>query len=139
METQEAFVSVRPFSVAHQITGRRIADLMVSFIESGDPVTRSWCGAVRLIEPRVSTRPWYDDAALWERDFLVQIEEVEDERTGKIKVHNFSRHHIERGLAALWADKRYAHHLGDVINESDDAGTADIFMQFCLFGEEKYA
>ena len=41
------------------------------------------------------------------------------------------------GMQVL-ADK-YPHIFADVMNENDDANTADVYVQCCLFGEEVYA
>ncbi len=44
---------------------------------------------------------------------------------------------VERGLK-LMAEK-YPQHMRDFINENDDAETADVFLQCCLFGDIKYS
>ena len=43
------------------------------------------------------------------------------------------------GLQKLAKDRDYFRHLADMIGWNEDATTADIFMQFILFGEEKFA
>ncbi len=45
---------------------------------------------------------------------------------------------IQRGLELMAASKEYAHHWRDFIAEDDDQTTADVFLQFCLFGEVVY-
>ncbi len=45
---------------------------------------------------------------------------------------------IKRGLQLMAESKEYAHHWRDFIAEDDDAITADVFLQFCLFGEVVY-
>lgn len=49
-----------------------------------------------------------------------------------------SLHSIQRGLELMAASKEYAHHWRDFIAENDDAITADVFLQLCLFGEVVY-
>lgn len=44
---------------------------------------------------------------------------------------------VERGLK-LMAEK-YPHHMRNFINEDDDAETADVFLQCCLFGDIRYS
>jgi hypothetical protein len=47
-------------------------------------------------------------------------------RTGKE-----SREMIDEATAIFLAPR----HFADVLNENDDAGTGDVFLQCCLFGE----
>ncbi len=43
---------------------------------------------------------------------------------------------VERGLEIMARD--YPRHFGDLIGENDDAITADVFVQCCIFGELVY-
>lgn len=45
---------------------------------------------------------------------------------------------IQRGLELFANSKDYAHHWQDFVTENDDQTTADVFLQFCLFGEVVY-
>jgi hypothetical protein len=45
--------------------------------------------------------------------------------------------HLVNGLHLLAA--RYPHHWTDFIQENEDANTGDIYLQVCLFGEERYS
>lgn len=45
---------------------------------------------------------------------------------------------IKRGLQLMAESKEYAHHWRDLIVEDGDQVTADVFLQFCLFGEVVY-
>lgn len=74
--------------VTTQVSTRRIADLFVSAIESGDPVTTAskggWCYGIywksKATKPPGGKTPWYDQPALYERkDFQVEVWEVADE------------------------------------------------------------
>jgi hypothetical protein len=40
---------------------------------------------------------------------------------------------IERGLKVM--AKKYPSHMKDFLDEQDDAGTGDVFLQCCLFGK----
>lgn len=47
---------------------------------------------------------------------------------------------LERMITGLelWAGSEYTRHWNDFINEDDDAETADVFLQFCIFGKIIY-
>jgi len=61
---------------------------------------------------------------------VINIEDGDDE---KFKPSPLNEESIKRGLSVL-AIK----HLNDIIEETDDGNTADIFLQCCLFGEVIY-
>lgn len=54
-------------------------------------------------------------------------------------VCTLSRSTITRGLDKMARDKSAILHLADIVAERDDAITADVFIQYCVFGEVKYA
>ena len=43
---------------------------------------------------------------------------------------------IKKGLQIM--AEKYPRHMGDFLNENDDADTGDVFLQCCLFGEAIY-
>lgn len=61
---------------------------------------------------------------------------------GNVKKRRLNLRSIERGLnllaQAYAANKDYGYHWRDFVEENDDATTADVFLQFCLFGEVIY-
>jgi hypothetical protein len=128
-----------------EITSQRIADLFITAIESGDPVTRGWCNGVFLKSPGDKAPddphkgPWYGNPRIYEDpDLKLKIVEIDDEAKPTSKNHVIGLKEIQEGLQKL-ASGQYAHHFRDIVDENDDAATADIFLQFILFGEEKYA
>lgn len=138
--TREALI------VTTSVPWETIANLMISFVESGDPVTRSWCSSVRATEdslrrwralPRSAHEIWYSEASFWSRPnwqiTLVTEKGTEDEELRVLGLRNF-----EAALVLL-ADGKYRHHFADIVSQNTDAATADIFMQMAVFGEEKYA
>ena len=50
--------------------------------------------------------------------------------------HTLDRARLETGLQIM-ADK-YPKHFSDLVQENDDATTADVYLQCCLFGEIVY-
>jgi hypothetical protein len=57
---------------------------------------------------------------------------------GKVVKRRLNYRSIKRGLQLMSQSKTYAHHWRDFIDENDDAITADVFLQFCLFGDVIY-
>lgn len=122
---------------------KTIADLMVSFVESGDPVTRGWCESVVADSASIrrwKTRDvvndediWYAEAGFWSSPtWTILVKEIDGKRW-TLGPADFSR------ALCLLADGQYSQHFSDIISQNTDAGTADIFMQMAAFGEEKYA
>jgi hypothetical protein len=65
------------------------------------------------------------------------FEESEDgDETDNMPQHRLDLAAIERGLAVMARVNPYQ--FGLFMNESGDAITGDVFVQCCLFGEEKY-
>lgn len=60
--------------------------------------------------------------------------EVQEDETGDYHVLNLET--IKKGLEVM-ADK-YDWHFADILEETDDATTGDVFLQCCLFGELVY-
>lgn len=50
--------------------------------------------------------------------------------------HKLGLEQIRRGLAVM--QEKHPRHFGDFMSENDDAETADVFLQCCLFGEVVY-
>lgn len=128
--------------IAVDISSERIASLMVSAIESGDPVTTAekggWCSSIMLIEGTgLADSLWYANPELYERPFVIEITEVDDEKTGHTVKHRVDPAKMAAGLSVM-AD-RFGAQFGEILTDQADAATADIFLQSILFGEERYA
>lgn len=142
-ETSQAFATIQ---VRQDVTAGQIADQMSTFIESG--ISRFWCSGAFLETGGSSgvtvenVKWWYAEAKLFAADdFMIRVLEDEDE-TGDPedgKAHLISKKEMVAGLERLAADPEYAHHFRAVVDETGDANTADIMMQFILFGKEVYA
>jgi len=142
-ETSPTFATV-PVAV----TADQIANQMTTFIESG--LSRFWCSGCYLETPgsyvldAPGSRIWYANAGLYAADdWMIRVMEDENE-TGDPedgKAHLISKKEFTAGLIALATAENgaYAHHFNDIIKDEGDAATADILMQFVLFGKEVYA
>lgn len=130
-----------------------IANMFVSFIESGDPVTHGWCRGVyyhskKAKPPKVLTikgedvavgdRNWYEFEGIYDDPSLMLEVHEYDEETGKIvKLHQVLRRHLIKGLVIM--AKKFPRQFSQIIGDNTDAPCADLFVQCVLFGEEKYA
>lgn len=145
-----------PMKITLEIPSDRIANLMISAIESGDPVTTAsrggWCWGIYCgtIDADPPAGIWYAESAFWEKNFQIQIVEVEDEniydrgldmagniKSGCLKVHTIRRTHFKAGLEAMAA--KFPHAFAQIMTDDTDAPCADAFLQSIVFGEEKYA
>lgn len=125
-----------------EIPSERIANMMVSAMESGDPVTTAarggWCSAINNKSRKVfKGNWWYADPSYYEGQFVFEIIEVDDETTGHETTHRVNRQRVLDGLR-LMAEK-FPHLFKHVLEDDTDAPCADIFLQCIIFGEEKYA
>lgn len=123
-----------------------ITNMMISFVESGDPVTRGWCCKVARgsgdADPG-NPDPWYAQEKFWSQpDWTIRVTEFDDVPAGKGTIHRIRNDHFVAALRKLAAfdDKgSYRHHFDSIVKNDTDAATADIFMQMAVFGQEKYA
>lgn len=149
-----------------EISAERIANMMVSAIESGDPVTTArkggWCMGIfwktmdadpndyEFADPKDAGGAWYGDEAFWASDFQIQILEVANEdiyqrrldikgniKSGALALHTVKPEHFIKGLTIM--AQKFPHLFGEILNDNSDAPCADIFLQCVLFGEEKFA
>jgi len=63
-------------------------------------------------------------------------EDPTDEQIAKLKKWRLDKKTLVRGWKVMHDD--YPSHYGDAISENDDAGTGDVYLQCCLFGEVIY-
>jgi hypothetical protein len=133
---------VSAVKITIEIPDDRIINMMISAIDSGDPVTSAhkggWCAGIGYVGKfKETTENWYADPAFYARPFKLEIIEVDDETTGHQTKHYVKRADMVRGLTVMAT--KYPHLFRYVLENNTDAPTADIFLQCTLFGEEKYA
>lgn len=104
-----------------------------SFQPAGDDLSRSLRRALQL-----NDRIWYAEASYW-RDggaAVLKFDRAEDdEGTGKGEI-TLSKAEITLGLALM--GHKAPKHFSDLVNETDDAITHDVFAQFCVLGDIIY-
>lgn len=66
----------------------------------------------------------------------IVVQEYDDATDETIANHLLNMKQIESGLRVMYEKSPYQ--FGNLINELDDAFTADVFIQCCVLGEVKY-
>jgi hypothetical protein len=108
------------------ITAEQVANLMTSALEGGSGY---W---IESVSPRYKNHEEYSLASAYGPDMIARIFKAEDDETPCILSHAT----IQRGLDLM--SHIAPNHWGDLVQETDDAETADVFLQLCLFGEIVY-
>jgi len=104
-----------------EVSERRIEDMLIGAFEGG---SNDWIEYVEKISE--SGNDWiYKDPF---SDIGIRIHVVEEEDTFIL-----NKESLQKGIDAM--SSRQSRHFSDMIEENDDAITADVFLQCCLFGE----
>lgn len=128
------------------ITREQVANLLCSAFEGGSnywyrieefhaPSTYQYNGSADLGKPAGYFKQI--DYPLNPDGYLV-VSDHNGADPGEMVKRRLNYRSIKRGLQLMAESKEYAHHWRDLIAEDDDATTADVFLQFCLFGEVVY-
>jgi hypothetical protein len=122
-----------PIHTTIETPNQRIADLMITALEGG---SNYWLLAARLDHPEdktlLSEKPWYASPELYDNTALkIVFTEQED-----AKEHLVTSVEIANGTQ-LMAEQSPGH-FADFIAENDDATTAEVWLQYVIFGEIVY-
>lgn len=109
------------------ITWRKITDQIVTAYEGGIVYWATSMDPVGEFKTEVS--PWYDDEKFWAGDFKVKLAHEEGETI-------LTPDSILKGLEYLAKDQLWR--IDQIVKETGDAETADVFMQACVFGDIIY-
>lgn len=126
------------------LTVERLADLMVTFVESG--VSQEWCNNMTTT-PELRARyakkdwPWYAAPALYSDPAFTLTLNVDKATESDTGLRVLTLHDLAKGLVLLAtkADGAYGRHFIDIMQENEDAATADIFMQMVVYGDEVFS
>lgn len=133
--TQQPTISV---NVKHEISLQRISDLLCSAFEGG---SNYWYQIDKFIKPETMSFRTDKDQIFRHLDYPLNeggaliISDIE----GDLNEPPWKRldlNAIKKGLRTM--AKKHPRHMGDFLNENDDADTGDVFLQCCLFGEVIY-
>lgn len=137
-----------PFYVTHAVPRKRVADMLCGAFEGGSSY---WYEVVRYITP--PARVWYsnpdlgrkpDGPLVWYRHIdtplnpggAVIIKSLDKDKINGKTSWRLDLVTIAKGLNSMAA--KCPQHFADMVSENDDATTADVFLQCCLFGEVIY-
>lgn len=129
-----------------EIPNERIANLMCSAIEGGDPVTTArkggWCTGIYAVGKKAGLfKYWYAEAAFFDGDFAFDVEELLDE-SKEAKGKNLLKHRVNAARVRVGLKrmaKLFPRQFEQVLADNIDAPAADCFLQAMCFGKEKYA
>lgn len=118
------------------IPASRVQDLIITAFEGG---SNYWLGQgrVELVHPAYSDLPndnvvWYGNSKrnVFAEPFIITIDVPGD------KEYRLVNDSVRRAFRLM--ARNYPRHFADFLEENEDAITADIFLQLCLFGEVIY-
>jgi hypothetical protein len=126
-------------TVIFDIPEQRIADLMVTAIETG--ISRDWCGGVYWHSkdydgdlPQGPDREvWYSLPETYQGVFTIEILEGEDDDE---QSHIVNREGFEKAFRLM--AENHPSHFADFLADNEDADTADVFLQLLALGEVVY-
>ena len=125
------------------VNHQRIADLVTTALESpiGDWLVKATTINYGFPEDVDRKMPFYSQGAYWvdQRAGLeLTVDKPTTDHPGKktVRMEDFQLALI---LMATKDDGAYSRHFADFLRGNEDACTADLFMQFAVYGEEVYA
>lgn len=129
-------------TVPINFSAKRIADLITTFAESG--CSTEWCFSMSTtpeLKALPGLGPWYAKPELYSNPAFmlsIKVDKITEDDTGMRYIDLLG---LARGLQLLAtkSDGAYAHHFRDILQDNEDAATADIYMQMVCFGEEVFS
>jgi hypothetical protein len=122
-------------SVTITVPLSRICDMVIGAMEGGSAY---WCNEFFPVSlpPALPEKPWYANPAVY-ADPTTRISVHYDKTTdGDPGVKMLEAKDFALGLQVFAA--KYPRHLADLLDENDDATTADIFLQCVVLGDVVY-
>ena len=120
-----------------EVSRERISDLLCTAFEGG---SNYWIGGVEYVMPDNPTFvPTYNGKA-YPKYLWVPLNDggtIKIRPDGSPLWHHLGEFQIAAGLRLLSSE--YPEHWQKFMTENEDAGTGDVFLQLCLFGEVKYS
>jgi hypothetical protein len=114
------------------ITWEKITDQICAALEGG---SNYWlqCFKPQVGRERATKSPWYSDQKVWSGEFIINCRVLDDDNA---KIHLLDRQKVINGLN--WLAAYHSHRVFEIVEETGDAETGDVFLQACLFGEIVY-
>lgn len=149
MPTETTSVIERSVPVVLAFSHQRIADMVTTAIESpvGDWFKKADASkelrdaAIFAAKARKDSGPWYAVRELYAiNGFQMTVIAEDPNRGGNLqKTLTMEDFQLALILMATKDDGAYSHHFADFLRSNEDANTADLFLQFAVYGEEVYA
>lgn len=112
------------------VPDERIKDLLCSAFEGG---INYWVDHVEITD-RPAQAEYYHESPVYGGLLTIHVEKSEVVK-GK-EIVKLDRKSLEKGLQIM--QEKYPHHWADFIAENDDAITADVYVQCCVFDDVIY-
>jgi hypothetical protein len=128
-------------TVTTEVPWSTITNCITGAIEGGSGY---WCEVfapsadceIMVDRYRTSGLIWYDEVTYWAGGgkATLKFDPPTDDHPGE---QTIGKDELAKGLNVMAT--KYPKHFGDLVQENDDAGTHDLFLQCVLFGEEVFA
>lgn len=133
----DIFVEAQKMELVYE--KRRVADLLISAFEGG---SNYWYVIEEFIEPPTVVRHTGLDGVFRHVDYPLSeggalvVSDAKGTDPKDVRKVRLDWPKIQEGLVVM--ARKYPRHFGHWMSEDDDADTADVFLQCCLFGETVY-
>jgi len=111
-----------------EITQERVSDIVCNAFEGG---SNYWIDKVKIVS-NPNNKDYASEAVAYDGELSIHYGAEEEDR----RVVPFGQTQVERGLTLL--AELYPHLFQEILNEQDDANTADVFVQLAVLGEVVY-
>jgi len=122
-------MTTTPMLTVPALSAKRVCDMMVGAFEGG---SNYWVeGAIQTagkVDPEEKV-VWWGQEGFWASDFKVELATEDDDEV-------LTPDKILKGQQILL--EKFPRRWAEIVGETDDAETADVFLQVCLFGEVRY-
>jgi len=135
-------------SVPMEISEEKISNLLCSAFDGGYGSVYYWAGIQGYEYPEGRTKDSFEYRSMevvlaGGKMFLFDANEDESNKkydAAKKEKWTLTREKLIKGLQVMAALEKGkgGHHFPNIINDNDDAETADVYVQCCLFGEIVY-
>jgi len=115
--------------VRTEVHAKTLGEVLAAALNDGSVY---WINHVKWKWPVGATPRMSLTALLFEYGGAVHIWQIEENTPCALDMNV-----VEQGLKTM--SEKYPKHTWDLLSENDDATTADVFLQCCLFGDIKYS
>lgn len=119
-----------------KLTPQRVSDLFVGAFEGG---SNYWMQSANIIvgkERKEKGLVWWGAPAVFQGDYSFKVSYENPEKGPTYVSKTLTQDDVAKG-AQIMAQK-YPEHFADIVQDNEDAITADVFMQCIVLGEIVY-